>query len=328
MDSAQRKNLILELLKESGEIDALSVMNVLKVDTHTLTQDFKSLLFENKMIRTTPWKYTEPVNVQSYLSQAVSKREIKIYNEDFLSSYIPNQDFLLSEETILKLQEKKRFRYSYTENLSLMENIYIELSYYSNILEWETSYSLLDTEVCIKFGHFPKWVSYTHSQKILNYKNIINILFEWNADAFTSEIEIHELHTLLTQWKIETHLQWTLRSFQLFIKNTSYQTIADLHFLETQFELFLEKLEKIDNVYEKAFFVLVFLPYIAPYSNYNLELSRILVNAILISHWCSAITFRDVNLYEYEFAYNAVYELWDLHALKKIFLNGIKNRLL
>jgi len=54
MDSAQRKNLILELLKESGEIDALSVMNVLKVDTHTLTQDFKSLLFENKMIRTTP----------------------------------------------------------------------------------------------------------------------------------------------------------------------------------------------------------------------------------------------------------------------------------
>jgi hypothetical protein len=135
MDSEQRKILILELLKESGEIDALTVMNVLKVDTQTLTSDFKSLLYQNKIIRTSPGKYAQPVNVRSYLSQDVSKRDKKIYNEDFLNSYIPNKDYLLTLESIIKLQEKKKNRYTYIENLKLIEKIFIELTYYSNVLE-------------------------------------------------------------------------------------------------------------------------------------------------------------------------------------------------
>jgi hypothetical protein len=74
--------------------------------------------------------------------------------------------------------------------------------------------------------------------------------------------------------------------------------------------------------------VLVFLPYIAPYENFNNELSRVLANAILISNWCNAITFKNIRWEEYNFAYNAIYELWDVQPLKKIFISEIRNWLL
>ena len=95
MDSEQRKSLILQLFEDVSEIDALSVMDVLNVDTKTVTQDFMSLLSEGKITPTSPGHYSKPVNIQYYLRQPVYQRDAKIYNKYFLESYTPNHSFLL-----------------------------------------------------------------------------------------------------------------------------------------------------------------------------------------------------------------------------------------
>lgn len=322
MNNIQRKMIILELLENAEEIDAMTVLDVLKEDTTTIAEDFKELLKEWEILRTSPGKFSKKFNIENYLHQPLSQRETKIYNEDFLNSYEPNKDSLLGSEYVKKIEDcHPHVTYTYRESLDIIEQVYIELSYYSNTLSgWELN--ILDSEILLKFGQSPKWISFSHSQRILNYKNILNHIFENKDTLSLLEIDFKIIHELLSFERLEKLKQWSLREFSINIANTTYNPISISSVLNNQFQIFLEKLKKIESHPEKSFFIFVFLPYLMPFEDANMELSRICMNIPLVQGGYKTLTFKDIDKEEYDFAYRAVFELCDISLLRKIFMKS------
>lgn len=324
MDSPHRQQIILQLLDTADEIDALTVMNVINTDTQTLTRDFRELLTDWKIQQSHPGHYTKPCDTLTYLSQAISKRSEQNYYEDILVEYVPNIDSLLWEELLKQLSHThKHVIYDFRKNLEGIENVYLHLSYYSNTLAgWELD--ILDTEIFLKFGKSPKWKSFQHSQRILNYKNILDLLFSEKDFIFSSK-DFQEIHKILMVDRLDNSQRGKLRTSQKEVSKSTYKPIHNPQILQVQFHVFIEKLQKIKNPFEKSFFIFVFLPYILPFSEWNKELARICMNIPLIQNGCSVITFENISSEEYELAYRAYYELQDLSFLTKIFLSFFKN---
>ena len=110
--------------------------------------------------------------------------------------------------------------------------------------------------------------------------------------------------------------------FEYIIPETTYSPIPDETQLEIQYELFLEKLQHIEEPFEKVFFILVFFPYLQPFSEGNMELSRMLANIPLMTHGFAPVSFYGVDEKQYHFAYKALYELFDMSYLENMFLEN------
>jgi hypothetical protein len=93
--------------------------------------------------------------LKEYLEQPFFERTKKGYNFEFLASYIPNKTSFLGEkyEIIKKEYMDKHIlsTYDYKENIRVIENLLIDLSFSSSKLEGNT-YSYLDTEILIKYN--------------------------------------------------------------------------------------------------------------------------------------------------------------------------------
>ena len=323
MDAAGRRSLILQLLDSATQIDALTVMEVLDVDTLTLAQDFKSLIASEDIVQTTPGKYTKPFDVTRYFETPVQDRVEKSYNESLLEDYTPKTDSFLGEEVLSTLEEKRGSTvYDFRENFDLMERLYLSLSYHSNKLSgWEIDQ--LDSEILLKFWHSRKWQPFIHSQRILNYKEILDTTIQYPDDIDFSFRDFQKNHSLLQKWKIAETLHGKLRDFELIIAETSYRPLKNNFDLENAFMLFITKLQKIDNPFEKSFFIFIFLPYILPFSDGNVELSRIMANIPLIQSGCPPLLFEETDRAIYDLAYRAFYELNDTSLLQKEFLSAM-----
>lgn len=320
MEPEQRQAIILQLLDTAPEIDALTVMNVLNTDTSTVTSDFKALIASGEMVQSSPGKYRRPFDVRKYLEQPLNMREEREYKQELLEEYDPKQTTLLWKETLKKLSNYQgNTWYSYRENLEFLEKFYLEFSYHSNRLAgWELDER--DSEVIMKFWVSPKWKAFFHSQRILNYKKVLDTLIQDPGDIVYSVLDFQKIHKMIMYEKIATSLEGTLRDFDLVIPNTTYKPLKDERDLENQLDLFTTKLQKIESPFEKSFFIFVFLPYILPFSEGNKELSRIMMNIPLIQLNSPAIRFSHTEAYEYEIAYRALYELGDINLLKQIFI--------
>ena len=320
MDEETRCEIILQLLDTSNEIDALSVMDVLSVDTITIANDFKKLIASWDIMQTSPWRYSKPFDVRKFFAMPVQDRPEKSYNESLLEDYTPKTESFLWEDSLITLQEKHgNSIYDFQKNFGFMENFYLSLSYYSNKLSGG-EINKLDSEILLKFWHSPKWQRFIHSQRILNYKKILDAVIQHPWDIEFSFRDFRKMHGTLLKWRIAETLHGKLRDFELIIAETSYRPLRNSFDLENAFMLFITKLQKIDNPFEKSFFIFIFLPYILPFSDGNVELSRIMANIPLIQSSCPPLLFEKIDRSEYNLAYRAFYELNDISLLRKMFI--------
>ncbi|MDA9129403.1 Fic family protein [Candidatus Gracilibacteria bacterium] len=321
MDSKQRQDIIIQLLESAPEVDALTVMNVIKTDTKTITGDFRELIAAGRIIQSSPGHYKKPFDILSYLAQPLHMREAKEYSAVLLDEYTANVSSLVGDENLEKLSKYKgSVQYSFRENLELLEYIYIDMSYYSNTLA-KGELTKLDTEILLKFGKSPKGQSFQHSQRILNYKIILDILFDEDSDFEYRVVDFQKIHEIVMNGRLADNLKGELREYSIVISHSTYEPLSNPRVLENQFHMFIDTLQKIQNPFEKSFFIFVFLPYILPFSEGNAELARIVMNIPLIENGCPVATFKNIEFEEYELAYRALYELQDIRLLQKIFLS-------
>ena len=149
----------------------------------------------------------------------------------------------------------------------------IDLSYASSYLEGNT-YSYLDTEILIKYNEIKKekarWETHWITKKRLN----IWFIYKKELD-FIKKIFL-EIHTLLGDKLLSQNELWVIRNHSVEIWWSSYQPLDNKFQLGQEFEIFLEKLNKIKNPFEQSLFIMVFIPYFQLFSDVSKRVSRII----------------------------------------------------
>ena len=324
MEQIERLALIRQLIESWAEIDALSVMDVLSVDTITLAGDFRFLINEWEILQIKPWVYQKRFDVRKYLAQDLSQREKKFYNSSFLENYIPNKTNLWTDEERKKLHDLNSwssFSFDYTQNLKGIENFLYDQVEFCAKLD-ESSYKRLDIEIFLRNWVRKKWVPFAQSMYLENLKKA----FEFIRDSFEdSFLMLHDFETVsrhICEKKVSDTELWKLRSYVLELKDIAYVPLSDTNILEKQYEYSLEKLNKIEDPFEQMLFILVYIAYILPFSDWNKELTYYMCNISLLKWWYAPFVFQDIDFYEFDTAYKALYELSDIMILKELILSS------
>lgn len=324
-------DLIFNYLKENLEVKYSSLLKQFpKINESTLSRNLKKLLEEKKIIKKEIWKHTSYILCSkeyslNYLKKDVFERKKVWYNFEFLANYTPNKSsFLL--DWYEKIKKEYDFNdnlstYDYLTNIRWIENLLIDTSFASSKLEWNT-YSYLDTEVLIKYNETPEWKTTKETQMILNHKNIIKYILENKNNIQYNKTTFFEIHKLLWENLLFTDYLWIIRNKEVNIWGSAY-TPLDNHFqLKEQFEIFLEKLNKINNPFEQSLFILIFIPYFQLFMDINKRTSRVSANIPLIKNWLAPISLLQIKERDYINAILAIYELNDVNLIRELFVNN------
>lgn len=300
------------------------------INESTLSRNLNKLIHEWRIHKTKIGKNTFYTiawkdKILDYLKAPFFERPKKTYNFDFLWNYIPNEtSFLWDTYDIIKekyLDHTILSTYDYKQNIRMIENLLIDLSFSSSQLEWNT-YSYLDTEILIKYNSAAEWKTQVETQMILNHKNAIKYIIDNRKEIHYEKMEFQNIHSLLWKWLLlEEHL-WKIRSSEVGIGGSAYTPLDNKLQLEEQFEIFLSKLRQIQNPFEQSLFILVFIPYFQIFMDINKRTSRISANIPLIKNWFVPFSFLQVKDRDYITAILAIYELNDTSLLRDIFVDN------
>jgi Uncharacterized conserved protein len=199
-----------------------------------------------------------------------------------------------------------------------LERLVIELSWKSSKIEGNT-YSLLDTEKLILENKEAAGHSREEAQMILNHKDAFNYLRK-NAAQFKTitRKNLEELHAIIVK---DLNVELGLRFKPVGITGSIYHPLDNVHQIVEAVEQLSSTVSRIKQPYAKALLALIGISYIQPFNDGNKRTSRLMANALLLSHNCSPLSYRSVDEDEYRSAVLAFYELNSIMPLKQIFIS-------
>src|SRR3990167_1059996 len=254
-----------------------------------------------------------------YLAQPVQSTKFVHYNPGFLKSYQPNHTFYLSAAVradLLKLgQVESAVRPAGTYARTILNRLLIDLSWNSSRLEGNT-YSLLETQRLIELGEMAANKSATEAQMILNHKNAIEYLIDFADEAKITSHEVRSIHALLSENLLgNSSASGRLREISVGISGAAYSPLENPHKLKECFDIFIEKINEIQDPFEQSFFSLVHLSYLQAFEDVNKRTSRLVANIPLIRKNFKPLSFISVNQRDYVTALLGVYEKNDVSLL-------------
>jgi hypothetical protein len=257
-----------------------------------------------------------------YVAQPIYLREPVPYDTDFLSSYIPNTDFYLTEEqrSILMMQgQRSQFgSMAGTYARHIYNRLLIDLSFNSSRLEGNT-YSLIDTEKLLISGIKDESKLTEETTMIINHKEAIRYLVNNASKISISPELIYTLHYLIADGLLSSESCGVLRNHSVKIGGSNYLPIESREALENLLKMICEKAAMIQDPFEQSFFVLVHLAYLQGFEDCNKRTSRLSANISLIQKNLVPLSFNDIPKDEYINAMLAIYELNDIHPLADLY---------
>ena len=259
-----------------------------------------------------------------HVSQSLTARTPIGYNQDFLRSYKPNETFYLSRtqrkslHSIGRVEVQTRPAGTYARNI--MNRLLIDLSWNSSRLEGNT-YSLLETKRLIELGESAAGKDASEAQMILNHKAAIEYVVE---SAESEDISFHEMcsiHALLSENLLgDPSASGRVRTIAVGIGGTTYMPLENPHILKECFDLFIEKLNLIEDQFEQSFFSLIQLSYMQAFEDVNKRTARLVANIPLIKKNLRPLSFTDVNQEAYIKALLGIYEKNDISLLRDLYV--------
>ena len=189
---------------------------------------------------------------------------------------------------------------------AIMDRLLIDLSWASSHLEGNT-YTRLDTQNLIEFGHEAQGRDATESQMILNHKRAIEMLIESAGEIGFNRHTIFNLHAALSDNLL------TNRQDEGRLRRQPFG-------IEEQFDRLLAMCGKIEDPFEQALYVMTHIPYLQPFMDCNKRVSRLAANIPFIQNNLCPLSFVDVPKDDYISATLCVYELADVRPLKEVFI--------
>lgn len=242
------------------------------------------------------------------------------YNFDLFPG-LPNEFFDDKELTILKNATKQYIKR--TENISKtiqkkeLERLIIELSWKSSKIEGNT-YTLLDTEKLILENKEAPGHDKNEARMILNHKEAFNFV-RGNADEFKTlnRANLEKLHSILVK---NMNVGLGFRNGLVGITGSKYQPLDNIHQIREAVTALSNAISKMKTPYSKAFLAILGISYIQPFEDGNKRTSRLMANALLLSHRLAPLSYRSVEEDEYRSAMLVFYELNSIVSFKKIFI--------
>lgn len=261
--------------------------------------------------------------LQRHVRQPRARRDPVAYDREFLERYEPGRTRYLPgvmREALLKLGETPdpdRPAGTYAEEM--LGRLLIDLSWASSRLEGNT-YSRLDTANLIRFGQEAEGKDPEEAQMILNHRSAIEFLVENAEELRFDRRTILALHAHLSENLLgDPGYEGTIRDHAVDITGTTYTPTGIPQVIEECFDLLVEKADAIPDPFEQAFFVMVHIPYLQPFTDVNKRTSRLAANLPLIRHNLKPLSFIDVPQEEYIEGTIAVYEKRRTELLRDVF---------
>jgi Fic family protein len=266
----------------------------------------------------------ESENLLKNVSQPITGRVPVGYNFDFLNLYEPNETFYLSagqRENLLglgRVESTERPAGTYARNI--LDRLLIDLSWNSSRLEGNT-YSLLETKRLIELGETVSGKDATEAQMILNHKAAIEYIVETSEEEQITAHEVCSIHALLSESLLgDPAASGRIRNIAVSIGGSTYIPLENPHVLRECFQLFVEKINRIEDPFEQSFFSIVHLSYLQAFEDVNKRTARLVANIPLVKQNLKPLSFTDVNKDAYVTALLAVYENNNISLLRDLYL--------
>lgn len=309
-----------------------------EMNESTLVRNLNKLISDKKINKEIKWKNSfysisysdkifQDIDLEKYFNWDYQDRKIfNSFNFDIFE--ILKWEIFTQEE----LREVELLQKKFISNLSKydsqtlinkeFERIMIEFSWKSSVIEWNT-YSLLATEALLKENIPDNTKSKAETQMILNHKDAFNEVIQ-NREAFHNlkYKDIEYVHSILTK---KLWVAKNIRKSPVWITGTKYKPLDNEFQIKEALEKTVDLVNSKNNFFEKAFLLLIMLAYIQPFEDWNKRTSRMLSNAMLLSHNLIPLSYRIVDVIEYKKAVILFYEQNNIFYLKKIFLEQLKD---
>lgn len=262
--------------------------------------------------------------VRTLVLRPMMYREPVGYDRGFLEAYEPGTTWYLQEDTRRQLHEMgvtpDPQRPAGTFARDVFDRLLIDLAWASSRLEGNT-YTRLDTQNLLQFGQRAEGKDAENAQMILNHKNAIEFIVESAESIGFDRRTLTTLHSALSENLLgDPSDEGSLRQRPVQITGTRYVPIAIPQVIEDTFDLLLQKAAAIPDPFEQAFFGMVHIPYLQPFSDVNKRTSRLAANIPLIRANLCPLSFVDVPERAYVEGTLGVYELTRVELLRDVFV--------
>ncbi len=259
-----------------------------------------------------------------HVSRSLTARTPIGYNQVFLQSYKPNETFYLSKAQRESLHStglvEVQTRPAGTYARNIMNRLLIDLSWNSSRLEGNT-YSLLETKRLIELGESAAGKDASEAQMILNHKAAIEYVVEFAESEDISSHDVCSIHALLSENLLgDPSASGRVRTIAVSIGGTTYLPLENPNILKECFDLFIEKLNQIENQFEQSLFSLIQLSYMQAFEDVNKRTARLVANIPLIKKNLKPLSFTDVNQEAYIKALLGVCEKNDISLLRDLYV--------
>ena len=203
---------------------------------------------------------------------------------------------------------------------NILDRLLIDLSWNSSRLEGNT-YSLLETKRLIELGEEAAGKDAAEAQMILNHKAAIEYIVDTAEDKQITTHDVRSVHALLSENLLgDPAASGRVRNIAVNIGGSTYLPLENPHLLQECFELFIEKINAIEDPFEQSFFSLVHLSYLQTFVDVNKRTARMVANIPLVKQNLKPLSFADVKKEAYVTALLAVYETNNISLLRDLFV--------
>ncbi len=262
--------------------------------------------------------------IQSQLRTPPEGRTPAGFDRAFLDAYRPGETSLLTDHERAELHRLGRPNIvelaAGTYARMILDRLLIDLSWSSSRLEGNT-YTLLDTRRLLAFSQEAEGKSRWEAQMLLNHKDAIEFLVDSAAEIGFDRRSILNLHALLASELLpDPTAVGRLRRIAVGIGGSTYLPLAVPQLVEECFDELLHTASAIDDPFEQALYIMVYLPYLQPFDDVNKRVSRLAANIPFLRSNLCPLSFTDVPRDLYTQAVLGVYELRRVDLLRDVFL--------
>lgn len=260
------------------------------------------------------------VDAAQYTKVEPDKRYgLRQYNFELFAGF-PTNIFTDNELKNLEIQtkgyEKATEGISATIQKKELERLVIELSWKSSKIEGNT-YTLLDTEKLILEKKEAPGHAKSEAVMILNHKKAFDYIRCHSSQFKTvTRKNLEELHAVLVK---DLNVNIGFRTRLVGITGSIYRPLNNIYQIAEAVGELSKAVSRVNTPYAKALLALAGIGYIQPFEDGNKRTSRLMANALLISHGFAPLSYRSIDEEAYRSAMLVFYELNSIIPMKKIF---------
>lgn len=336
----ERQRNIINFIQSKDKVSNSEILDFLSdsIERTTLQRDLNFLQKQGLIVKTGSGRGTVyfiseinkislPIDIKEYFEIPYLKREIKESFNFEIFNILSNDIFTVDEkERLDQLQREFRNNFLKYDSQTLInkefERIMIEFSWKSSAIEGNT-YSLLATEALIKNHVIGKGKTKEETQMILNHKDAFNEAIQ-NKERFRklNYSDIEYIHSVLTK---KLGISKNIRNGAVGITGTKYKPLDNSYQIKEVMKEMVDLINKKESIFEKAFLVLILIAYIQIFEDGNKRTSRMISNAILLTHDSIPLSYRIVDVEEYKKAVILFYEVNNISYFKQIFIEQFED---